>query len=252
MENSSIYRLIDSKLKSCANDFDKALQLYELIIKNTEYDTAAVINDSNYYDYAYGMNGVILKHRAVCNGYAKTFQYFMNRHNVNCTLVTGVAKNERHAWNLINLYGSYYYIDSTWGDPLFLNTANKDPGYISYKYFCITTYELQESHRPVFDAPMPLCTATKYNYYEYFGIKEASYSMENIASRIVNAVKKGEKKVLVKYSTQAAYQSAVAGLFKRSEVFDALKLASRYVISRVPEKIKYNLNDEERIITINL
>jgi len=252
IENSPLYKHINLKIKAERSDFEKALKLYELIIQNTEYEKGAVDIGGSCYEYAYGLEGVILKHRAVCAGYSKAFQYFANKHNIQCTIVTGQTKRSRHAWNLVNLYGNYYYIDTTWGDPTFSNVSNKDPNYISYDYFCITTEELKLSHQPIFDDPMPLCTATKYNYYEFFGLKETSYSVENIAKHIIDAARKGNNEACIKYSTQAAYQTAVTRLFQQSEIFEALRIASRYVKNLETKETKYNLNDTNKIITIKL
>lgn len=252
IENSALYKQINLNVKLQKSDFEKALKLYELIIKNTEYEKEAVSTGGIYYEYAYGLEGVILKNRAVCAGYSKAFQYFANKHNILCTIVTGQTKRSRHAWNLIDLYGNYYYIDSTWGDPIFSNVSNKDPNYISYDYFCITTEELKLSHQPVFDDLMPLCTATKYNYYEFFGLKEISYSIESIAKHIIDAVRNGNNKVCIKYSTQAVYQTAITRLFRQSEIFKALRIASGYVKNIETKETKYSLNDTNKIITIKL
>ena len=165
-ENCSLYRDINRYMLAAKSDFEKALCLYEYIIKNAEYEHAALLSPNNY-EYAYGIEGVLLRRRAVCTGYAKTFQYFSNKNNIVCTIVTGQTNRGRHAWNLINLHGSFYYVDATWGDPTFANNSNKAIDYISYDYFCITTDELIRSHRPIFDVRMPLCSDTKYNYYRY-------------------------------------------------------------------------------------
>lgn len=252
MENSAFFKLVDEKLESAKNGFYKALALYETIIQNSEYEKNAVNSDSSYYNYAYGLEGIILKHRAVCSGYSKAFQYFANRHGILCTLVTGMARNEHHAWNMINFNGNYYYIDVTWGDPTFLNQSDKDPDYVSYNYFCVTTDDLKQSHNPKYDDPMPLCTETEFNYYEFFGMKEDRYSVENVASHIVNAVKNDKDQVVIRYTSQSAYDDAVNRLFKKSEVFDALKLASKYTNKAESERISYNLDDNNNIISINI
>ncbi|MCC8173514.1 MAG: hypothetical protein LIO65_03735 [Odoribacter sp.] len=168
IENSKFYREINSVLSKKKSSFEKALAAYEYIITHTEYEERALRDNSTYYSYAYCLYGAILKSRAVCSGYSKTFQYFMSKHNVICTLVTGNTKRGRHAWNLINLYGSYYYIDTTWGDPIFSGNSIKQSDYVSYDYFCITTEDLRKSHNPILDEKMPLCTDTKYNYYRFF------------------------------------------------------------------------------------
>jgi len=250
--NSRFYIEIDNLIKRQSNDFEKALVVYEYIIKQTDYETGALKSTDKYYDYAYGINGVVLKKRAVCSGYAKTFQYFMSKHNIICTLVTGQTERERHAWNLINLYGSYYYIDATWGDPIFLQQTNQHPDYISYDYFCFTTEELKKSHNPVLDEKMPLCTDTKYNYYRYFGMIEDAYSINNIAMHIVRAKKKGKKEAEIKYSSKEIYINAVLKLFEKKEVFEALKIARLSCDIINVDRIEYRINDKSNIIKILL
>lgn len=252
IENSPLYRLINSELKAQKSDFEKALRLYELIIKNTDYEVKAISVGGDYYEYAYGLEGVLLHHRAVCSGYAKTYQYFMSKHNVLCTIVNGQTKKERHSWNLINLYGDYYYVDTTWGDPVFSNQANADPNYISYEYFCITTRELEESHRPILDYPMPLCTATKYNYFRYFGLLESKYSVEGIANRIISAVRNRKSEVVIKFTSQMEYQKAVVGLFEKSEIFVAFDLAAKYVNGLKINKVNYSTKNNTKMISIKL
>lgn len=248
MENSRFYRQLDLKIKKAKTDFEKALAIYEYIIKNCEYETRAL--DNNLYNYAYGIEGVILKGRAVCSGYAKTFEYFANRHNIICTLVTGKTKRNYHAWNLINLHGDYYYIDSTWGDPTFQEGVIKDPDYISYDYFCVTTSELMESHSPVFDDQMPRCTATRYNYYEFFKLRDKFYSVENVAKRILMAVKSGKNQAAVIYSSYIEYKIAVERLFEKSEISEVMRLVRPYMANRQSVNLRYVLNERAKTITI--
>ena len=251
IESCSLYKEINRYMLAAKSDFEKSLCLYECIIKNAEYEHAALLSPNNY-DYAYGIEGVLLRKRAVCTGYAKTFQYFSNKHNIICTIVTGQANCGRHAWNLINLYGGYYYVDATWGDPTFVNKSDKAADYISYDYFCITTEELKRSHHPVFDVEMPLCLDTKYNYYRYLGLVEDSYSVESIAKHIINAKKQGKKEAVIKYSSEETYIKAVSRLFANSEVFDALKIAQRYCGIGNSNKVSYKTDDNNLIIEIKI
>lgn len=250
--NSRFYNEINSLIEKEENDFKKALVAYEYIIKQTDYEEKALSSSDKYFDYAYGIDGVVLKKCAVCSGYAKTFQYFMSKHHVVCTLVTGETERERHAWNLINLYGSYYYIDTTWGDPIFSKQKTPDPNYISYDYFCFTTDELKKSHNPKLDERMPVCTDTKYNYYKYFGMLDDVYSIKNVANHIVRAKKNGKKEAVIKYSTQMAYKNAVLNLFEKKEVFEALKSAHALCSSINVKRIEYSTDDKTNVIKISL
>ena len=54
---------------------------------------------------------VFLEGRTVCQGYACATKYLMDLLDIPCTIVTGTANGEPHAWNLIELDGAYYYMD---------------------------------------------------------------------------------------------------------------------------------------------
>ncbi|MBP3447744.1 MAG: hypothetical protein J6K51_01840 [Clostridia bacterium] len=252
MESSLYYKKLDALLASKKTQFEKLLALYEFIIRNTEYDNAAVNHKGDKYWYAHCMDGVLLRRRAVCSGYSKTFQYFANRHGIICTQVTGVAKGGRHAWNLVNLYGSTYYIDPTWGDPTFIGSETKDPSYVCYDFFCITTEQLKKSHQPVFDVPMPLCTETKYNYYCFFKMTADKYSVENVATHLVYAAKRKQKEATIVYTSSIEYKRAVIDLFHHSGIFTAMKLAKQYVRGLSTDNVSYRTDNENYKIIIDL
>lgn len=115
------------------NDYEKILWAHDWIVQNIEYDTTyAKGNNGNIY-------GAILEKDAVCEGYAKTFKYIMDKLNVPCVLVCGIGTNkdgnkEKHAWNYVYLNKNWYAIDTTWDDPVIIGsfgTNNK----IRYDYF---------------------------------------------------------------------------------------------------------------------
>ena len=99
-----------------ASDYDKILYVFEYIVNTVEYDASAEDNQNIYSVFAHK--------RSVCAGYSKATQYLLERLGVFCTYVTGVVKSgESHAWNLVICEGDYYYVDTTWGDPVFLSSA---------------------------------------------------------------------------------------------------------------------------------
>ena len=58
--------------------------------------------------------------QSVCAGYSKATQYLLEQLGVFCTYVTGkTTEGGNHAWNLVKCNGDYYYVDTTWGDPVF-------------------------------------------------------------------------------------------------------------------------------------
>lgn len=249
--NSRFFKELDKLIRSKNNAFEKALVAYECIIKHTDYDSAAAASSSDFYDYAYNIDGVILKSKAVCSGYSKAFQYFMNRHEIYCTFVAGNTNRGRHAWNLINLSG-YYYIDTTWGDPVFSNNTKRPSDYISYDFFCITTKDLKKSHGAIIDQKMPLCTDTRYNYYKYFNMISDSFSVNDVASRLVTAYRNGKNEAVIVYSSKQTYLLAKRELFENEKIFEALSKAKK-TASRINERhVNYSTADDKNTIKIKL
>ena len=57
--------------------------------------------------------------KAVCAGYAKSFQIICSMLGIRCVYVTGHVSGDAefpHAWNVCCLDGRIYYVDATWGD----------------------------------------------------------------------------------------------------------------------------------------
>ena len=95
-----------------SSEYQKILYVYEYIVNTVDYDMAAPDNQNIY---------SVFKHqRSVCAGYSKAAQYLLERLGVFCTYVTGTTSTgQNHAWNLVKCDGDYYYVDVTWGDPVF-------------------------------------------------------------------------------------------------------------------------------------
>lgn len=147
---------VDAKLKvfdvaeSITNDSmserDKIKAVHDWIINNTKYDYDNFLRDT-IPDESYSIAGVMLNGRAVCEGYASTFDYFMFVLGIEHEHITGVAtdytgRTGGHAWNRVLLDNQWYYVDCTWDDPIMSN--GKDA--IRYKYFLISYDEMSRDH----------------------------------------------------------------------------------------------------------
>lgn len=146
------------------DDYGKVKYLYEYIVHNTEYDTAAPDNQN--------ILSVLLNGRSVCQGYSKTNQLLLNRLGIECTLVTGVVnESEPHSWNLVKMDGDYYYVDTTWGDASYQSAEGADDEWlknldlVNYDYLGVTTANLVKTHVIDNQVALPNCTATADNYY---------------------------------------------------------------------------------------
>lgn len=194
------------------SDYDKIKAVYDWIVRRTEYDLNA--NDQSLYT-------VLADGRGVCAGYARATQYLLNRLGIPCTYVTGTVRGSGHGWNLVWAEGAWYYLDPTWGDPLFAD-GEQDPDYVSYNYFCVTTDELFRTHTPDDLFPLPLCTATACNYFVRSGLLLDRYDYDAVLAILRQAVAEGHD-ATVRFTSAQALEDAKYALTEEYKLFDMLK-----------------------------
>lgn len=118
---------VDAAVDACftegMTDLEKIVAAHDWIVLNCQYDP--YVNNGHDYTTSGGVTyksdprvytsyGVFVEQNAVCQGYALAFQTLMNRARIPCCFVSGVG----HAWNAVQLGGAWYYVDTTWDDPV--------------------------------------------------------------------------------------------------------------------------------------
>ncbi len=221
------------------DDYEKIKYVYEKLIHETEYDLEASENQNIY--------SVFVGHASVCQGYAKAFQYLMNRMGIECALVQGKVRDtgEGHAWNLVRADGDYYYVDATWGDISYQSAdqdtdpdtgqtadQNKDQSgektaggnlpEISYDYLCITTEQLIRTHILDESEPMPECTAEADNYYVRENALFEDYDEEKLAELVERRLEQGSMCIALRCADEVCYRTMYETLLDRREIFDYL------------------------------
>lgn len=161
--------------------YDRELAIHDWMVEHIAYDSSLKK------PYIYDIYGALVNRVAVCEGYARAFQYLLYQAGVPCLFVTGDSKGVPHAWNAVQLDGQYYYVDVTWDDPLISGISEKTKP-ILYAYFNITETQLRTDHTLGKDNyPLPACTATKYQYYTVNGSRVGAYKAEEAAALIKKA-----------------------------------------------------------------
>lgn len=91
------------------SDYDKFKAVTNWIVSNVRYD------EDNETKYQHDLTGAVLDRLAVCDGYAGTFYYMANAVGLNALFEDGITNSNRirHAWNLVEIDGTYYYVDPT-------------------------------------------------------------------------------------------------------------------------------------------
>ncbi|WP_036610425.1 transglutaminase domain-containing protein [Oribacterium sp. P6A1] len=143
------------------SDYEKIKYIYDYIIENTEYVPGSDENQN--------IVSVLLNHRSVCNGYAKTFQYLSQQLGIPAVLVTGYAEGGLHAWNAVLMDGAWYQFDVTFGDSQI--SSEKTSSFTNYAYFGLTDQQMNVNHSDLGTIPVPSCTSTSGNYF----IKNGTY-----------------------------------------------------------------------------
>lgn len=226
-------------IKDSASDYEKILYVYEYIVDTVDYDLNAEDNQNIY--------SVFVNRRSVCAGYSKAAQYLLEQLGIFCTYVTGTTDTgQNHAWNLVLCGGDYYYVDTTWGDPVFQEQEGKDrkknTDYINYDYMCCNDEELLRTHRPDSDVSLPACTSMEYNYYVINGMYYEHYNSEEALGVMNEAISQKENPVVFKYADSEAYAQAQNDIFENTIHKAAQNLARQYGLSQV----KYSYIDDKK------
>lgn len=124
-----------------------------------DYDKEKYIHDTLVNKITYMFNSLdqssfssIPNDYTVCCGYAKAFQYLMQKLGVPTYFVIGWG-GEMHAWNIIKLDDEYYNVDVTWDD--------SDP--MTYDFFNVTDKKNLMHTRMYQSRYLPACNGTTYS-----------------------------------------------------------------------------------------
>ncbi len=243
---ASMRTAIEKYVNNCINgmedtqdDYQKVKYVYEYLVNHTEYNLEAKENQNICSVCVYG--------ESVCQGYAKTMQYILNRLGIPATLVIGmVDTGEGHAWNLVNIDGAYYYVDPTWGDAYYQleetsEKINSDIPNINYDYLCVTTEQLCTTHVIDNIVPMPRCISMKDNYYVREGAYFETYQRENVQRLFEESYEKGNSYVTLKCASFNVYTEMKKDLITDQTIFSFLRNRA--------DSIAYTSNEDQLTIS---
>ena len=120
--STAVSDLLGSLGINSMDSYSKIKTIYNWICQNVSYDYAHVGNTE--YLKQFSAYGALVEGTAVCQGYAVLLYRLLLESGVDVRVIPGTGNGALHAWNIAELNGVYYNLDSTW-----------DAGKALYEYF---------------------------------------------------------------------------------------------------------------------
>ena len=160
--------------------YEKELYIHDYIVSNTVYADPQTSTSAN------NIYGCLVQGKASCEGYSRAFQYLLSALNIDNRLITGESTEDGenyigHMWNYVVLDNEGYFVDVTWDDP---RTATQ---VLRHTFLNVTTNDILLEHRNI-EQTIPLCTATRYNYFVYENAFVNNIETEQLRTSVENAV----------------------------------------------------------------
>lgn len=256
--------ILDSNIAN-QSDYERIVWAYDWMCNNIEYDENFEI--ANPYD-------TFKNRKGMCVGYATLFNVFAEELGLNSRVGNGTANNgmdgwANHAWNIVELDGKWYHLDTTWGalhgSKYFLKgnkTFNKDHNLGSIRFDSELNYKIsntdfkninsnQNSGVParLYDINYDLSYTVKLNVGEKYnwlisndtGIK---LTYENSNPKVVSLTADGKVKAL------KAGKATLTAVNKELGIRQSIDIACGNV--KVIDKAKINPSTGRKIVAVKV
>lgn len=111
----------------------KVQALHDYLVITCVYDSAGS-------DDIFTCYGALVDKRCVCDGFSKAYRLLLSRIGISAVRVESDEMN--HAWNMVQLDGSWYHVDLTWDDNLAADSGSDS----YYGYFLVSDATLGSDH----------------------------------------------------------------------------------------------------------
>ena len=109
--NDYVIAQADRIAKECTNDsmsdMEKVIAIHDWVCGKTKYTEGDINNKENHNDASVFMNEY-----TVCEGYARACNLLYHSAGIE----TYYVNSSDHAWNIVNVGGHYFHVDTTWDD----------------------------------------------------------------------------------------------------------------------------------------
>ena len=118
---SAVNSLLSGLNLTGLTDYQKVYKIYDWMTKNIRYDYDHYYSDPSY-ELQYTAYAALVNRTCVCQGYANLFYRLALECGIDARLVAGGSGSGypsnygAHSWNIVQLNGKYYNLDTTWDE----------------------------------------------------------------------------------------------------------------------------------------
>lgn len=238
------------EINPTGTDYEKALAIFDYIVKNISYDADSVKNVKRKIDIS-TIEGAFINGTAVCSGYAKAYQYLLSLAGMDAITITGTAQaptgSGSHAWTAQVIDGEIYFSDATWGDSYEDSTDNN---FVNHTYFLMSSNDIEKTHECKNDYKSIKGSSDKNNYFVRESLYLKEYKFSEIRAKIKKSIENKDNGIEFRFASNAQYQKARTNLFDKEDIYFVLKSADLFSTNIDTDNLSYNIDETHNIITI--
>jgi hypothetical protein len=166
---NSTYKLSAYLVAPYNTEIEKFASIYYWVAKNISYNDELAKNPRLYLEMKEVVDEVMKSKSGVCQHYAELFAELSRLAGLKVyvidgyTLEKGKVATMSHAWNLIKIAKTWYFIDATWANAVIISKGNRT---FPKEYFMISPEENIKTHMP-FDPIWQILSSTlKYDEFD--------------------------------------------------------------------------------------
>lgn len=174
-------------MNGLSSDEDKVLFAHDYIVLNNAYDEDGLSGDVEKVDEtSFNAYGCLVLKKSVCQGMSDAFILLCRRAGINAFYVS--SDEMCHAWNIVELNGSYYHLDITWDDSNELGNYNftNINGACSHKYFLKSDSQFKRLSHKNWESEYTAEDSTTYSNAYWDGAESAVFFIKNYAYYLKN------------------------------------------------------------------
>lgn len=230
------------------SEYELVRAVYDYLISTTTYNLEAPDHQNIY--------SVFVNRESVCAGISRAAQLLLERLGIFATYVVGVAyvpgtstEPIPHAWNLVRVNGVYYYLDVTWGSPVFQEgSALGERIEVLYDYLLLNEELLFRTHTLDEAITMPPVTSLQHNFFVMNGMFYDEPDEERMLEAMNTSILNQEDWVAFKFATPALYQAMRQVILEDLAPEAARNLAQWHGL----ESVRYYIREKENLNKITI